>query len=107
MTEEVVGWDMWHNQPAEKPGLFGKGHAFSPSVEEQGRKTLHGHMILWIEGHRKSQKDLFFGNKNLKKNAPGEFIKFCDHCAMTELFKGSAMWCSKAFDHKGCTVSSW
>ena len=32
------------------PGLYGKTSAYYGTVEQQGRLTLHMHMLLWIEG---------------------------------------------------------
>jgi hypothetical protein len=48
LVEEVVGWDMRRDSTTKNVGYFGACLAFSLSVEEQGRKTLHGHMTAWI-----------------------------------------------------------
>jgi hypothetical protein len=32
----------------EHPGLYGKTAAYYGAVEQQGRLTLHLHMLLWI-----------------------------------------------------------
>ena len=42
VMKEIVGWN---NQLG---GFFGKPKAYFHSVEEQARKTLHVHMLLWI-----------------------------------------------------------
>ncbi len=33
-----------------RDGIFGKTSAYYGTVEEQGRKTLHLHLLIWIEG---------------------------------------------------------
>jgi Helitron helicase-like domain at N-terminus/PIF1-like helicase len=38
------------------PGLYGKTSAYYGTVEQQGRLTLHMHMMLWIEGAISPQK---------------------------------------------------
>jgi hypothetical protein len=43
LFKEVIGWDSDKNSATEKPGLFGRCTAVALAVEEQGRKTLHGH----------------------------------------------------------------
>ena len=35
---------------ADHPGVFGKTAAYYGTVEQQGRLTLHLHLLLWIEG---------------------------------------------------------
>jgi hypothetical protein len=44
---EVLGWNM-EEKRQESLGLFGKIDAFSCSIEEQGRSTLHAHFLIWI-----------------------------------------------------------
>ena len=46
VLEEVVGWDIKHNRPTGKPGLFGLPLAFGGAIEEQGRSTLHVHLVI-------------------------------------------------------------
>jgi Helitron helicase-like domain at N-terminus len=48
--EEVIGWNMTEGKPREDMvGLFGVPQAFTASVEEQGRKTLHTHIQIWVQ----------------------------------------------------------
>jgi hypothetical protein len=48
MIEEVIGWDMKNNKATGEAELFGKPFSLSLSIEEHGRRTLHGHMMTWI-----------------------------------------------------------
>ena len=48
IMEEAVGWDCKENRPNGKTGLFGSCFACTYVVEEQGRKSLHAHIMLWI-----------------------------------------------------------
>lgn len=47
VISEVLGWDIELNCYNSK-GLFGKIDAFSCSIEEQGRSTLHAHFLIWM-----------------------------------------------------------
>ena len=67
LMEEVIGWDMKNGRSTEKMGLFGDCQALSLAVEEQGRKTLHVHMTLYIEGYEKLRQEIFSRNGNPAK----------------------------------------
>ncbi|KAF5331190.1 hypothetical protein D9611_013146 [Ephemerocybe angulata] len=44
--KHICGW----TEDGPKRGLFGTPSAYYGTVEEQGRKTLHGHFLLWVAG---------------------------------------------------------
>ena len=58
ILRNVVGWDSKSNSPTEKAGLFGSCFAAAYSVEEQGRKTLHIHILAWIRELMKETETL-------------------------------------------------
>ena len=89
LLEEVVGWDMRRRRPAEKPGYFGTAQALTLAIEEQGRKTLHVHLTLWIEMYRFLQKRMFFGSKIEKRLANQFFLDFHDRSVTTQMFEGT------------------
>ena len=112
LMEEVIGWDMKKNKPKMKKvgknevrvkGYFGDVFALSFAIEEQGRKTLHVHMTLWIEGFKQLQSQYFFGNKSEKKNAKEVICAYSEHVASTALFPEDGRKTVKAFDHV-CSV---
>jgi Helitron helicase-like domain at N-terminus len=47
IISEVFGWDLQLHRQI-KPSLFGTIEAFTCSIEEQGRGTLHVHCIIWV-----------------------------------------------------------
>ena len=57
VMKEIVGWK---NQLG---GFFGKPKAYFHSVEEQARKTLHVHMLLWIDDLPYRKDDLHLHSK--------------------------------------------
>ena len=107
LTEEVVGWDMAGNCPTETPGYFGRCLAFSLAIEEQGRKSLHGHMTLWIEGYHELLDTVFFSTGRKKVEAERLLEKYYDRVATTGLMQDSQYELKKAFDHNDCTETNW
>ena len=85
LVEEVVGWSMREHQSTGKPGIFGMCQAFCLAVEEQGRKTLHAHMTIWIKRYKKLQEAVFFAQGRPKTWAERSLKAFYDHFAMTAL----------------------
>ena len=86
LTEEVVGWDMKRHSSTKKAGLFGVCYAFAMAIEEQGRKTLHAHMTLWIKGYKELKRNMLFGHRDLRPKAKKTIEDYYDHIATTALF---------------------
>ena len=84
VVAEVIGWDSEKGQSTDKGGLFGKPEAFIIAVEEQGRRTLHGHAQIWIEGMKSAREDLF-GNKEKKRKAEQLLCKKLNEVASCNL----------------------
>ena len=100
LLSEVIGWDMKHNCPNGKDGFFGIPEALSFAVEEQGRKTLHVHMSIWIRAYKELKKQLFFGNLRQKRDAKGELQAYNEHICSTSLFPTEADAVKKSFEHE-------
>jgi len=87
VLKEVVGWDPDNDCPTDKPGFFGICEAVSMAIEEQGRKTLHAHMIVWIRGYSEIRHGTFFAKTMYERRANEKALtKFFDHAATTECF---------------------
>ena len=103
MLEEVVGWDSIKEKSVPGKGLFGEVKAFMYCVEEQGRKSLHAHMLLWVEGYDKVMQRIFFGKKKEQEDGRGTLSRYQDNVATTKLFPVSRQAILKVTDHD-CTV---
>ena len=78
VIETLFNWDTT-NQEAKGPGIFGTVVAFAPADEEQGRKTLHRHIQLWVkEFDQKLRKELFSDNKVDRDEARAKFQDYVD-----------------------------
>jgi len=49
------------NRARTEGGLFGIPQAFTLSTEEQGRRTLHMHIQVWIEALEELRRTAFHG----------------------------------------------
>jgi hypothetical protein len=47
MWKFVIGWD--EKEKCGRDGIFGKAEAACETDEEQGRKTLHSHWLIWVK----------------------------------------------------------
>ena len=69
LIDKLFNWDA-KKQQARGPGLFGTVLAFAPADEEQGRKTLHRHIQVWVkEVDNNLRKQLFQEDEVLKRKA--------------------------------------
>ena len=69
VIESLFQWDI-KAQKAKGPGVLGTLLAYAPADEEQGRKTLHMHMQIWVkEVDQKLRDDLFHENQELQQIA--------------------------------------
>ena len=76
---ELLGWD-YNKNCCKGIGMFGKCKAFLRADEEQGRFTLHGHCLLWIEGFDDIRELFFDRDPLIRKAARDEICDFVDKC---------------------------
>ena len=69
IIECMIGWDDTKGQPTEQEGLFGIPEAYFLATEEQARKTLHAHFLLWLKHFSSLIKDLLSEEKKVRVNA--------------------------------------
>lgn len=78
VIESLFQWDI-KNQTSKGPGIFGTTVAFAPADEEQGRKTLHKHIQLWVkEIDHKLRARLFDNDSNVRNKARLQFQEYID-----------------------------
>ena len=83
VIETLFNWDT-QKQVAKGPGIFGAVVAFAPADEEQGRKTLHRHIQLWVkEIDQGLRKALFQDDCHEKKKARTQFQNYIDKIMST------------------------
>ncbi len=63
---DLIGWE---GNKQVHDGIFGKVLAISAGIEEQGKTSLHGHLILWIKNYHNLQQQLFSTDAVVRKEA--------------------------------------
>ena len=91
----VLGWNE-DTQTAEE-GAFGKILAFYEAVEEQARKTLHVHFIVWLQDWNELLSRLYSDESDTRLLAGQELGKFVDK-VMSNKLHGNDTKVEK-FDH--------
>ena len=59
----LIGWN--HKTKQGSKGIFGIPIAYVDACEEQGRKTLHSHMNIWIKDFNKVRDAIFSKNQTV------------------------------------------
>jgi hypothetical protein len=65
----AIGWDKTKGAPSEIDGLFGTAKAHFLATEEQSRKTLHAHFLIWLKHCTILLKDLLSSIKARRAKA--------------------------------------
>jgi hypothetical protein len=96
----IVGWDE-DKASSDQMGALGKPEAYSATTEEQGRKSLHVHVLIWLEGWNELSEKL------MDSETPTKVLKEC----VTEALAFVRNACSSSlhdcdvadpFQHEGC-----
>ena len=103
--KKVLGWDMNKKCKTEcKSGyILGEPIAATLTVEEQGRKTLHGHIIVWTKNVQQLTNTLRNGTTKQKGAAKQRLCKIVDNVSTNSLLSDPTAQ-RQAWGH-GCTYS--
>lgn len=97
----ILGWDEENGVAFTEGGAFGKLDGFGGAIEEQGRKTLHAHMLLYI----KALARLLEALQRTHKNDPNrirlkrELKNYIDTVMSTKLHRAVEV-CSQSYAHQ-------
>jgi hypothetical protein len=75
----IIGWDDVSKSSTAVGGLFGHPRAYFMAIEEQGRLSLHDHILLWLHGHDQLRERL------LQKGGVEKLQVFLDRAFETTL----------------------
>ena len=76
LINKLIGWDI--KQQKGYPGIFGTPIAYGLPIEEQGRKTLHAHILIWIKYFSTVRNLLFSYDDEIRVKAKNEIIRYVD-----------------------------
>ena len=82
---------MGHKKEQASPegGLFGIPIAFTSSTEEQGRKTLHSHFLIWLKNFQERRARMYSQNVREQRSAEMDLSDFIDKISSCRLFDQS------------------
>ena len=86
IIREVVGWNLEEQQPTRDSGLFGIPEALVAAVEEQGRKTLHVHLQVWIKEFSRWRDSLYSHQRHERRLAENHVKQAVDRVSSCKLF---------------------
>ena len=86
LIEHVFGWDCKSKQSKPNGGIFGKLDAWSAAAEEQGRKTLHNHWILWVKDWSKMLAGLHAADPLTRQHAKEDLEQYVNSVLSNDLF---------------------
>ena len=85
VTKEVVGWDDQTGQSIPGQGTFGEPVACVATTEEQGRRSLHAHILVWVKDFQQLQESLHSVCPQAVARAKREITQAIDNVVSTEL----------------------
>ena len=104
---EVLNWDVEKQEP-RGVGLFGLIEAIAQATEEQGRKSLHAHFLLWIKNWNDFIIRIMDNDQDPaeKQRDILHLKKFASHCASSQIFHnfqvGKPLSHVRPFRHSKC-----
>ena len=101
--EHFLGWDKLEQKSKPEGGAFGEVEAFCAAIEEQGRKTLHGHWIIWLKNWAELLKGLRSEKVAVREQAARELEAYIDSIMSTKLFGGDETLINVACAHECST----
>lgn len=80
VIKALIRWDEKKGKGGR--GIFGVPIAYGRADEEQGRKTLHAHMQIWIEFFNELRDMLFHPDEETRIAAKAELTRYIDQVMM-------------------------
>jgi hypothetical protein len=77
VLEVLLAWDP-DTQTGKEGGIVGKLDAWGMTAEEQARKTLHAHLLLWSKKLSEMRDAIFDGDETKRKKARVDFEAHID-----------------------------
>ena len=77
LISKLICWD--DKEAIGHPGIFGEAEAYGVAIEEQGRKTLHGHILVWIKDFNTLRSllfQLFHEDSKIQNEAKEKMFKY-------------------------------
>jgi hypothetical protein len=103
MIEHVLGWDRKNQVSYKGGGAFGVLDAWNTAIEEQGRKTLHSHWILYVKEWSTLLQGLYSNDTLERSRAAAKLSTYVESVFSTKLFGLDKNITKMAYKHD-CSV---
>ena len=101
--KHIIGWDWKRNKASA--GLYGTPEAAMQATEEQTRKRLHAHCLVWIEGASEMVQNLQSSNEQKRLDSQLDIAEIFDRTTSAKLIDKSTLP-NSIFQHdQPCTHS--
>ena len=100
IIDHILGWDVDINRSKQNGGIFGKVKAWCAAVEEQGRKTLHHHWLLWVDGWTELLADLYSESHSTRTEAIKKLENYIETTMQNRMFGYKGDNAQKEVKHK-------
>jgi hypothetical protein len=84
--EHILGWSIREGKNKADEGLFGDIDAFCSAVEEQGRKVLHSHILVWVSGWKTVFEEMGSDNECTRNKASRMLKEYASKVMTTKVF---------------------
>ena len=102
VVEHIIGWNDRENKPHTGGGIFGTPLAYFAAVEEQGRRSLHAHILVWIEGLESLQRGIYDQSSLVVRNTSKRKLEeIVDKVVTTEMIAKRRCYNKKFTSPKG------
>ena len=99
IIDKVIGWNL-KKQAANGKGIFECVDAFTCSIEEQGRRSLHAHFLVFSKQICSLRKDLHSVSSDIQRRASNELCQKWEELSCTKFFSElDPRKVSEVFDH--------
>ena len=95
VIEHILGWDSANCKSKNGGGCFGEIEGWYVATEEQGRKTLHSHFLLWIKNWGELLAKLYSNREEIRKRGAEEMQQYADSVMSTKVLSVNNMSESK------------
>ena len=85
-VEYLIGWSRGDEANNPLAGFFGDVDAYCVATEEQGRKTLHGHILVWLRKWYQLWKSGGVSEGELKTAFERAIITYAKRVSTTKIF---------------------
>ena len=90
VIEIFLGWDRKKGVNKPNVGIFGDVEAYVVATEEQGRKTLHGHILVWVKNWSTILNGLNSENVRIRRASIEKIRTYAGRIITTEMFGNEA-----------------